>query len=79
MPLSLVLGAMCIVRVLPHTAAAYEAAGVASASSVMFWGALWHLTAGVCLPALVARYMESVERRHFLKELAPAARKAKMV
>ena len=79
MPLSLVLGALCITRVLPSTAATYESAGVASAGSVMFLGTLWHLTAGICLPALVAKYMESVERRHFLEELAPAARKAKSV
>ena len=48
----------------------YEATGVASVACVIFWGALWHLTAGTLLPALTTSLMERRERRQFLKEAA---------
>lgn len=77
MALSLLMAGMCITLLLPQAAATFEALGVASAAQVMCWGSLWHLTGGILLPALVASHMESCERRHFLEELAPAARAAR--
>ena len=58
----------------PITAPAFVAHGVAaSAASFVFWAALWHVTAGVALPALIALSTEACERRQFLAEEAAAA------
>ena len=48
--------------------AAYEAAGIISASAFVAWGAVWHFTAGIILPALAAGCMEAQERHRFLME-----------
>ena len=80
LPFSLLLAC---VNMLPvrMTAAAYESASIASWACVMFWGALWNLTGGILLPALVASFMERRERRQFLKEeeIPAAPAKAKQL
>ena len=48
----------------------FEAAALPSAAHVLFWGALWHLTADVLLPVSVCSAMERRERRHFLRDVA---------
>ena len=75
LPFSLLLALFNILPV-KRMAATYEAAGVASAAGVMFWGALWHFTAGILLPALATGYVERCERRQFLKEEADAAQRS---
>ena len=67
LPFSLLVACCRIIQV-RAMATTYEAAGVASVACVMFWGALWHLTAGIIMPALAASFMERRERRQFLQE-----------
>ena len=75
----LLLACMSIIQV-GTIAPMYEAAGIASMACVMFWGALWNLTAGILLPALATSLMERRERRQFLEEEALGApAKAKLL
>ena len=48
----------------------FASTGVASWGCVMVWGALFHFTAGILIPALVTGFMEKRERRQFLHEEA---------
>ena len=44
------LGNLIAIAALPRMGAMYEAAGMAPAGSVVFWGVLYHLTLGFLLP-----------------------------
>lgn len=44
------IGNLIAIAALPHMGALYEAAGAATATSVIAWGALYHLTLGLLLP-----------------------------
>ena len=56
------LGNLVAIAALPRMGALYQEAGVASAASVVFYGALYHLTLGFLLPGVRSAYSMRQDR-----------------